>query len=353
MAETSGPDSGRLSRLTEHLDPAARILVQTHDYPDIDAVAAAWALSGLLARRGWDASVVYRGEIRSRSLKRLVAELGIGFGAPAAGAERERPPQAAGPEPGPRRDIIVVDGSPSNGNVSLFPGRLVGVVDHHFPVAVPEAPYLDLRPEVASCSSMAYEYWRGAGETPPPGVATALIAGIQADTEFLSRRSSPADFGAFGELIRIGDWEGASRIVRTALDARELLLVAEALARARVEGGLLYAMAEGPCGQEALAVTADFALRAEELEVAVMAERDESGVHFSLRSKSPALSAFALVRLALEGIGSGGGHSHAAGGIVPAASRPSDDELRRRFFEAAAALRREGGHLDQGRAPIL
>jgi len=325
MAELSGAPAGRFSRLAGLLDPSARVAVQAHDYPDIDAVASAWAIAELLRRRGRKASVAHRGPIRSRSLARLVAELGIAI-----------PDEDADPA-GEARDIVVVDGSPENGNVTLFSGRLVGVVDHHFQAGKPDAPFLDLRPEAASCSSIAYGYWVEEGKTPPRGIATALLAGIQSDTDFLSRRSSPEDFRAYAALMVLGDCELASRIVRSTFDLRELGLIAGALSRARVEGGLLYAQAEGPCGQEALAVVADFALRAEELRAAVVAGRDETGLHVSVRSKSPRLSAFALVRRALEGIGSGGGHSHSAGGIVPAADIPSGDGIRERFFSAAAA----------------
>lgn len=316
---------GLFARLLGRLDPREPVVVQTHDYPDIDAVASAWALAELLARRGCASASAYRGEIRSRSLKRLIAELGIAI-SPSAGELSSNP------------QIVVVDGSPANGNVSLLPGRLIGVIDHHCKSGEPDSPFVDVRPDLASSSTILYGYWEDAGETPTKGLATALLAGIQSDTDFLSRRSSSEDFRAYAALYGLGDWERASRIVRTVLDLHELGLIANALSTAKVEGGLFYARLEGPCGQEALAVLADFALRAEELRAAVVAERDPSGVHFSVRSKSPALSAFGLVRRALEGIGTGGGHSHSAGGIVSAATNPGDDAIRDRFFAAAMSV---------------
>ncbi len=328
MASLRG--EGRLARLAGLLDPREPILVQTHDYPDIDAVASAWALAELLARRGFRSSIAHRGEIRSRSLARLVAELGIEL------------PAAPPAEACPGREIVVVDGSPANGNVGLFPGRLVGIVDHHCKAGEPEAPFIDIRPELASASTMIFGYWEEAGEVPPRGIATALLAGLQSDTDFLSRRSSAEDFRAYAALFDLGDWERASRVVRTVLDLRELDLIAQAISGARVEEGLLYASLEGRCGQEALAVAADFALRAEELRACVVADRDDAGFHFSIRSKSPRLSAFDLARRALEGIGSGGGHSHSAGGSVPAAGAPPEGELSSRFFAASAALWAEG-----------
>jgi nanoRNase/pAp phosphatase (c-di-AMP/oligoRNAs hydrolase) len=298
------------------------VAVQTHDFPDIDAVASAWALARLLRLRGFAASCGYRGELRSRSLKSLVEKLDIDVGPAAAGTSELQ--------------LLVVDGSPANGNVTLGPGTLVGVIDHHFKTGEAGSPYLDLRPELAACSTMIRGYWLDARLEPPRDIATALLAGIQSDTDFLSRRCSDEDFAAYAALYRAGDWELASRVVRAVLDLRELGLVVSAIEKAVVRNGLLFAYMSGSCGQEALAVLTELALKAEELSAAVAAERDEGGVRISVRSKSAEVSAFDLVRAALAGLGSGGGHAHSAGGMVQAGSDPGEDALRERFFKAAA-----------------
>jgi nanoRNase/pAp phosphatase (c-di-AMP/oligoRNAs hydrolase) len=313
---------GRWERLREALDPGSPVAVQTHDFPDIDAVASAWSLARLLGLRGFRARPLYRGEIRSRSLKRLIAELAI---------ELDDEPPAD-----PALQVIVVDGSPANGNVSLVAGRLVAILDHHNPNQEALAPFVDIRPELASCSALVHGYWVESGEKLPGAYATALLAGIQSDTDFLSRRTSPEDLLAWTLLSAIGEFDKASRIVRTVLDLRELDLVARAILAAEVRDGLLWTMIPGPSGQEVLAILAEFVLRAEELRAAVVAERGEGGIHLSIRSKDPGLSAFDLARRALEGIGTGGGHSHSAGGFIPAASSPSLEMLRERFFALAS-----------------
>jgi nanoRNase/pAp phosphatase (c-di-AMP/oligoRNAs hydrolase) len=279
-------------------------------------------LSRLLRLRGFEAGCCYRGELKSRSLKSLVAKLAIDVGPAASGS--------------PELQVLIVDGSPANGNVTLGSGTLVGVIDHHFKTGEAGSPYLDLRPELAACSTMIRGYWADARLEPPRDVATALLAGLQSDTDFLSRRCTDEDFAAYAALYRAGDWELASRIVRTVLDLRELGLVVSAIERSVVRNGLLFADMDGSCGQEAMAVLAEFALRAEELSAAVVAARNGSGVRVSVRSKSSEISAFSLVRAALAGLGSGGGHAHSAGGVVPAASDPGEDALRERFFRAAA-----------------
>ena len=319
--EAGSLGEGRLARLIAVLDRNAPIILQTHDYPDIDAVASAWALSELLARRGLSALPAYRGEIRSRSLLRMIAELRIEL--------------VATPVSDASAQIVVVDGSPLNGNVELYEGSLVGIIDHHRMVREPTAPFLDIRPDCAACATIVHSYWLEAGEPLPRHLATALLAGIQSDTDFLSRRASPADFDAYTALFRQGDWDTASMVVRSVLSVGELELVQRALRDSEIRGELFYAKIPGPCAQELLAVLAEFVLRAEELSAAVVVESGDAGVHLSARSKDCRLSAFELVRAALSGIGTGGGHSHSAGGFVPAATFPGDRALKERFFSAA------------------
>ena len=311
----------RFATLVSVLEANRPVAVQTHDYPDIDAVASAWGLASLLRLNGFRASCVYRGEFHSRCLNNLIEKLGIDL-VPAK-------------ELSPEVQIIVVDGSPGNGNVDVSGGQLVAVVDHHCKGGEVSAPYLDLRPEFASCSTMIHGYWELAGMVAPPDVATALLAGIQSDTDFLSRRCSDEDFAAYASLYHQGDWELASRVVRTVLDLRELGLIVSALGNAVIRDGILFAFMQGPCAQEALAVVAELALRAEELSAAIVAEKDGGNVRVSVRSKNAAISAFVLVRAALDGLGKGGGHAHSAGGIVTAASDPGEAVLRELFFKAA------------------
>lgn len=342
MAEPSCLPFG-LDALVSALDPARPLVIQTHDFPDLDAVASAWGLSLLLARRGLASACVYRGRIRSRSLASLVSQLGLNIA-------NEVMPR---PEKG-RLQLIVVDGSPVNGNVSLFDGELVAVVDHHRASCQPLCPYSDIRPEMASCSAIIEGYWRSASEPLPADAATALLAGIQSDTDFLSRRASPEDFSSYYRLVSIGDFSLASRVVRTVFDLAELDLVIEAMKNSVVRDGVFWAWIKGPCSQEVLAVLAEFVLRTEEIQAAVVAEHGEpalpstqaspsegasvGGVHLSVRSKDKRLPAFDLVRGALQGMGSAGGHSHAAGGFIPESSFPGEDALRERFFSIARTI---------------
>ncbi|MCX7023223.1 MAG: DHH family phosphoesterase [Spirochaetes bacterium] len=314
------PAFGRLVALLPRDRPVA---VQTHDRPDIDAFAAAYSLSRLLQLDGFDAKWTWRGPIRSRSLANLIQYLQV--------------PDI--PWPGtPEASLVIVDGIPENGNVSLVPGKLVAAIDHHESSASSLAEFTDIRPTVGACCSIIAEYWKQAGRIPGKAIATALMAGIQSDTDFLSREAHDLDLESFASLSPLADRDAATGIVKIAIDSDDLSLISSALAWSVVEHDRFFAALPEPCRQEVPSVLADFALRASDVRIAIVAVVDEEGCRISVRSRDPALPAAAIVRATLEGIGSGGGHFRGAGGFIPAATFPGERRLMARFFAVIDSL---------------
>ena len=75
-----------------------------------------------------------------------------------------------------------------------------------------------------------------------------------------------------------------------------------------------------------------------EVRVAVIYCVRKDGLKFSVRSEREEVNAGELVRHALEGVGSGGGHAGMAGGMIPAAnlsllSQYPDNFIRKRFLD--------------------
>jgi nanoRNase/pAp phosphatase (c-di-AMP/oligoRNAs hydrolase) len=54
-----------------------RIFIQTHNFPDHDAVASAYGLSELLLKYGINTDIIYKGEIQRDSLIKMIEELNI------------------------------------------------------------------------------------------------------------------------------------------------------------------------------------------------------------------------------------------------------------------------------------
>jgi len=308
-------------------DASRTVIVQPHDDPDHDAAAAAFGLCRLLERVGFAVRILHRGRIRSHSLLAMVNE----FGVPLERVPRDQVPAEAD------APCVIVDGSPVHTNAAPIGGRLVGVIDHHPNPGAIECPFLDVRVSYGACASIIADYWLESGLEPDRATATALLMGIQMDTDFLSRRVSPADLDAHRRLFFAADWEFSTRVMRGSLSIADIPAFGYAAEKARIAGSLFFTEIPLDCSQEVISIIADFFLRLKEIALTVIVEAGGGRYHVSVRSKSPDLSASDIVRLALSGIGQGGGHDHMAGGVIDSEQYPGEAALFRRFAEAAEA----------------
>jgi nanoRNase/pAp phosphatase (c-di-AMP/oligoRNAs hydrolase) len=300
------------------------VVIQPHDHPDHDAAAAAFGLSKLLSRFGFAPRLLHRGRVRSHSLNAMIAELAIPL-------ERIREALPQGLEDAP---CIIVDGSPANVNAHPITSRLVGVVDHHPNPGVLPYPFVDIRTSYGSCSTLIADYWLDAGLDPDRDTATALLMGIQMDTDFLSRRVSPADLEAHHRLFFRSDWEFGTRVVKASLSIADLPAFEYAVSHSRTRGPLFFTVLPMDCSQELISIMADFFLRLKEISVTVIVENGGGRAHVSVRSRAVDISAGAVVKHALAGIGEGGGHDHMAGGVIRSVACPNEKALFDRFVEA-------------------
>jgi nanoRNase/pAp phosphatase (c-di-AMP/oligoRNAs hydrolase) len=304
--------------------PPRRVVIQTHDFPDHDAMASAFALGWLLERFGFSPKLLYRGIIRSYSLWSMVSELAIPITrvTDTVGEEWQHAP------------CIVVDGNPTNTNARQVTDHLFGVIDHHGNAETPDCPFVDIRPEYGSCSTIIESYWHELSLSPDKTVATALLMGIQTDTDFLSRRVSPADLDALHRIFFIADWEYGSQVVKTALSKQDLNSLRLAISNARIQDGVFFTVVAADTTQEVISILADFFLRLREISITVLVENKGETRPVSVRSRLPEVSAARVIRTALKDIGEGGGHDYMAGGLLFPTVEISDDDLFLRFLSA-------------------
>ncbi|MDR2095085.1 MAG: DHH family phosphoesterase [Treponema sp.] len=302
------------------------VLIQPHDFPDHDAIASAFALFLLLERFGIKTALFYRGEIRSHSIRTMIEKLHIPI--EEAG---DKLPSGMGHLP-----CIVIDGNPVNTNAYPLTDNLFAVVDHHPAKKAPDCPFLDVRTDYGSCSSIIASYWAEMRLLPEKDAATALLIGIEVDTDFLSRRVSKADLDAHYRIFFTADWKFAACILKTSLSQKDIPSITLALANSRIDGILFFTVITKDTPQEVLSILADFFIRLREIFVSVIIENEGNTSHISVRSRDQAISAAAIIRSALKGIGNGGGHDHMAGGVLNTGIKIDEEELFTRFKNAVA-----------------
>lgn len=322
----------KAEELLASLDPSRLVIIQPHDFPDHDAVAAAFGLFRLLCQCSFRCIIRHCGAIPSMSLQALIERLAI----PVLEYKEE--------DQDPNAQIVVVDSNPNNGNVGKIKGTIIAVIDHHQFFVESKYPFTDIRIDVGACSSIIASYWIDLDKTPDVQVASALIAGIQTDTDFLTRSVSQSDMDAFYNLYSIAGSEITAKIIKTSLSVEDIPVISQALQKGVVYAGCYFVLLNIACSQEVLAIVADFLIRLREIRMVVIVETGNLFYRVSMRSKDPALSAAKALGSALLGIGTGGGHGNMAGGVIRKKDFPGEQELWKRFVKAAwegSSLREE------------
>jgi nanoRNase/pAp phosphatase (c-di-AMP/oligoRNAs hydrolase) len=286
-------------------ESGGRLFIQTHNFPDADAVASAFGLKNLLAVRwGFEAELIYDGSIQRYSLLRMIKDLGIPIrhNSEAGLTERDR--------------IIIVDGCKSYKNVTDLTGWEIAIVDHHEVEKPDDIPMADIRHHYGACSSIIAEYWRDSGTPLPRETATALLIGLLQDTEHLTRGVCDADIDMFNLLYRKADSELVSASLRNTMERNDLPVFALAINRLLMDRTLAFCYLPEGCPPALLGMLGDFLLSLEEVTLVTLFARNGDRINVSFRNEIPDINAAELIKDVLEGIGTGGGHREFAGGVV-------------------------------------
>jgi len=316
----------RVMELLEVLRGRKPLFIQTHNFPDHDAVASAFALQSLLVSQGITSELIYDGEIQRDSLKEMIAELGIPIRPQALLARVESDA------------IVVVDGCKGNQNVTDLVGTEIAVIDHHQVNAPEDVPFVDVRPGVGACSTILHSYFLELGHEVPRKVATALLIGLNTDTAQLTRGVSEADVTAFAHLYRLADIPLHNSILRNYIQSKDLSFFRFALDHVSIEAGVAFCYFPDGCNQNLLGILSDFFLAVQEINFVVLCAHNAGGINFSVRSERPGANAAAVIQEVLRGIGLGGGHRDMAGGLIKDAALFDSETIRTLFVRAVAPL---------------
>lgn len=310
-----------LENLVRHLRNERHVYIQTHSYPDHDAIASAYGLQRLLAEFGLTAHIVYEGDIQRESLQRMVRELSIEV-------------HKASTLPIRSTDkIVIVDGCKGSKNVAELEGQEIAVIDHHAVVAAEDVPYVDIRPGYGACSTIIYSYYRDAGKLVSRNTATALLIGINMDTSMLTRGVSQQDIEAYADLYPLADVRLQTAILRNYIQTKDLGFYRFALDNVSITDGFAYCYFPQGCDQNLLGILGDFFLALREVQFVVLCARNNHAVNFSLRCERDDCDASMILQEVLRGIGAGGGHRHMAGGVIPHTEDFDEPALRARFMQ--------------------
>jgi nanoRNase/pAp phosphatase (c-di-AMP/oligoRNAs hydrolase) len=292
-----------LARNHQRLSP---LLILTHDYPDPDALASAWALYYLATHQfGMRAKIAYGGIIGRHENKEMVRALKLP-------ALRLRPHDFA-----VYPNVALVDTQPSFANNS-FPKEEKAsiVIDQHPSVLRPAAELVMIDTDSGATSALLAREFIIHGIPLPERLATALVYGILSDTLNLHRTHNPEVIEIYLALLPRCDIRALARIQNPPRSRKFFQGLATGLHRARIGRKLIISHLGPVDTPDLVSQMADFLLTCQGMQWSFCTGRYGEDLHVSLRTTRPNTSAGDVLRQIFDHFERAGGHGPIAGGRV-------------------------------------
>ena len=304
------------------------VYIQTHNFPDPDAIASGYGLKKLLEHFGIDSTIIYVGKIDKLSTTKMVETFNIELFSHDSISKDLRDDDY----------IICVDSQKNAGNILDVTGEEIAAIDHHPTFVQVDYRYFDQR-IVGACATIITGYYKDLGIEPDKNTATALLYGIKMDTLQFVRGVTAEDIAAYAYLFNYADAETLLKLEGNNMEYKDLQAYGAAIENIKLYGSAGFSKVDFACPDALIAILSDFILSLVEVEVAIVYSEREDGVKLSIRSERPSVNAGEIAKKALEGIGSGGGHAAMAGGFISKDNYMNlgnfrDDVIRDRFVEA-------------------
>lgn len=280
------------------------VYIQTHNFPDPDAIASAFGLQNFLKYYNIESTLCYYGKIDKLSTKRMLTTFGIQIYSKDEIEDMKD------------EDYIVnVDSQKHNANVMDFIGEEVACIDHHPTFVEADYQYKDIR-IVGACATIIAEYFKINNVPLDANTAAALCYGIKVDTADFSRGVTDLDVSMFAYLYHYADKDKFSSMFSNTMEFEDLKAYGAAIENVVVCEHTGFSYIPFDCPDALVAMISDFILTLNVVDVSVVYAKRDNGLKFSVRSEVKQVNAGKVTHEALRNVGSGGGHQAMAGGAI-------------------------------------
>lgn len=313
-------------QLLKIVEPERHLYIQTHNFPDHDALATAFGLQSLLAKLNKPATIIYDGLVERSSLKELCARMGIEAW------------QVKEVDLRPEDKIVIVDGCKYNKNVTDLIGDEIGIIDHHEVTAPEDVLYIDIRPDYGACVSIIFDYYREAGLSLSSKMASVFLCGLQMDTQFMTRGVSLRDLELYTTCYSLADIRLVNQLLRNYIQQEDLKFYKRAIEHLWIKDGFAFCYFDEGCNQNLLGIIGDFLLSLREADLVFLCAKNNEQINFSVRSEVKRWHAAQIIQTLLKGRGYGGGHAEMAAGIIPFCPHFSHTEIYAELHKLLTSL---------------
>ncbi|MFA6003154.1 MAG: DHH family phosphoesterase [Elusimicrobiota bacterium] len=317
-----------LVRLGPRISP---LLIVTHDHPDPDSLASAWALAFLAHGVAKIRCRIAYGGLIGRRENRLMAER---LNIPVRPLRRGEISDA--------EHVALVDTQPPFRNNRFPPRRRpLMIIDHHARHVDTAAESVLIDESAGATTTILAEALLLSGLKVPRRLATAIVYGIGSDTQNLGRESSLRDLVAYQAFWPRANVKTLWSISYPRHPAAYFADLARGIRRAFVCHGIVGTHLGPLPGPERVAQIADFLMTYERAHWALVTGRHQGRLQISLRTDDPAGEAGKLLKKILWGGNRGGGHAMIAGGTIEVGEdapevkwREAEDRLTAEFLDS-------------------
>jgi nanoRNase/pAp phosphatase (c-di-AMP/oligoRNAs hydrolase) len=329
-----GSESSAMSKsdqLLLALSDYDRFTIVMHDNPDPDAISSGWGISKLIETKLRRPVELIGGGAIVRAENRHMVEL---LSPPIKLVDEIRIDEGAA--------VLLVDCGPRSTNnlVSRHAIHPVAVIDHHLDSERSiDLAFADSRPDVAATATIAAEYLQEQGIEPSDTLATAMLYAIRTETRGFETRHTELDRKMVLWLTERSDPTLLAEIESAPLSFEYFSDLVLALESTVVFGDAALCLLPRAEGAEIVGELADLLVRCRRIRRVLSGAVVNGDLLVSVRTEREGDNAARLVQKLLEGLGSGGGHDHRAGGKVPnvggtRVDKKLKNELRRRWLDA-------------------
>jgi nanoRNase/pAp phosphatase (c-di-AMP/oligoRNAs hydrolase) len=307
------------------------LTILTHDHPDPDSLASAWALAHLAQGLARIRTRIVYGGIIGRAENRLMAER---LEIPAYPLRKGEIQDAA--------HLALVDTQPPFRNNRCPPRRIPDlIIDHHPRHADTQADLALIDESVGATSTILAEALLASGVRVPQRLATAIVYGIGSETQNLGREAGPRDIAAYQALWPKANMRQLWKISYPKRSQNFFSDLARGIRNAFSVRGVIGVHLGELRTPDRVAQIADFLLTHEKMTWSIVTGRYAGRLHVSLRTSDPTGGAGRLLKRLLKGGNRGGGHAMIAGGSIEVgpgahekAWREAEESVTRGFLES-------------------
>ena len=309
-----------LQFLTARKATLSPLLILTHDFPDPDAIATAFALQHLAQSAfGIDAKIAYSGIVGRMENRAMVRTLRIRM-------HRFHPIMLKR-----HANVALVDTQPAFKN-NPFPGnrKATIVLDQHPSDNPPEASFAIVDAECGATCVLVAQALLQTGADIPARVATALAYGILTDTLDLYRARRPDVARTYLEVLHHADMRALARI-QNPVRPRKFFSVLGRGIRDAVQYRRLIVTHLGMVDMpDRVSQVAEFLLTYRRACWCFATGRFKGRLHASLRTTRPDAQAGEVLRDIFDKRSEAGGHGAIAGGSCRVGLEASDEKWAER-----------------------